>query len=56
MAKIKYTKNELKGQKDDLARFRRFLPTLILKKQQLQMEIHRLDSQKEEKESSLESA
>ncbi len=56
MAKIKYTKNELKGQKDDLARFRRFLPTLILKKQQLQMEIHRLDSQKKEKESSLESA
>lgn len=56
MAKIKYTKNELKGQKDDLARFRRFLPTLILKKQQLQMEIHRIKAQKDQKQSSLESA
>ncbi len=56
MAKIKYTKNELKGQKDDLARFRRFLPTLILKKQQLQMEIHRIRAQKDQKQSSLESA
>ena len=56
MAKIKYTKNELKTQKDDLERFKRFLPTLILKKQQLQMEIHRINAQKKEKESSLESA
>jgi len=39
MAKIKYTKNELKRQKDDLKRFTRYLPTLILKKQQLQLEI-----------------
>ena len=39
MAKIKYTKNELKKQKDDLKRFRRYLPTLTLKKQQLQLEI-----------------
>lgn len=39
MAKIKYTKNELKRQKDDLKMFTRYLPTLILKKQQLQLEI-----------------
>lgn len=39
MAKIKYTKNELRRQKDDLKRFTRYLPTLVLKKQQLQLEI-----------------
>ena len=39
MAKIKLTKNELKKQKDALKMFRRYLPTLILKKQQLQAEI-----------------
>lgn len=53
MAKIKYTKNELKRQRDDLARFRRFLPTLTLKKQQLQIEIRRMDEQKKKKESEL---
>lgn len=39
MSKVKNTKNELKRQKDDLKRFKRFLPTLLLKKQQLQLEI-----------------
>jgi len=39
MAKIKHTKNELKKQKDNLKRFTRYLPTLLLKKQQLQLEI-----------------
>jgi len=39
MAKIKLTKNELKKQKDFLKMYKRYLPTLILKKQQLQMEI-----------------
>jgi len=39
MAKIKHTKNELKKQNDDLGRFRRYLPMLQLKKQQLQQEI-----------------
>lgn len=39
MAKIKLTKNELKTQKDSLKRYTRYLPTLQLKKQQLQMEI-----------------
>ncbi len=39
MAKIKLTKNELKQQRDDLRRFERYLPTLQLKKQQLQLEV-----------------
>jgi V/A-type H+-transporting ATPase subunit D len=39
MAKIKLTKNELKKQKDSLKMYQRYLPTLMLKKQQLQMEI-----------------
>ena len=39
MPKIKQTKTELKAQKDALARYRRFLPMLQLKKQQLQAEI-----------------
>ncbi|MCF7816298.1 MAG: V-type ATP synthase subunit D [Kiritimatiellales bacterium] len=43
MAKIKLTKNELKTQRDSMARFKRYLPTLQLKKQQLQMEMRSLD-------------
>jgi len=39
MAKIKLTKNELKKQKDSLKMYQRYLPTLQLKKQQLQAEI-----------------
>ncbi|HCM27987.1 MAG: V-type ATP synthase subunit D [Treponema sp. GWB1_62_6] len=39
MAKIKLTKNELKKQKDELKMYQRYLPTLMLKKQQLQTEI-----------------
>ncbi len=39
MAKIKLTKNEFKNQKDQLKMFARYLPTLQLKKQQLQLEI-----------------
>lgn len=42
MAKIKHTKNELKRQKEDLKRFTRYLPTLMLKKRQLQLEILRI--------------
>ena len=34
---VKLTKNELKIQKDSLKQFERYLPTLQLKKQQLQM-------------------
>ncbi len=36
MATVKLTKNELKVQKDRLKQFQRYLPTLQLKKQQLQ--------------------
>ncbi|MFH1354953.1 MAG: V-type ATP synthase subunit D [Candidatus Omnitrophota bacterium] len=39
MAKIKLTKGELKRQRDALAQYQRYLPTLQLKKQQLQIEI-----------------
>ena len=55
MPKIKLTKSELKKQRDDLKQFSRFLPTLQLKKQQLQMEMLRCKeemnkvTQKEEK-------
>jgi len=37
--KIKLTKGELKYQRDALTQYQRYLPTLQLKKQQLQMEI-----------------
>ncbi len=50
MEKLKHTKNELKRQKDALKLYTRFLPTLILKKQQLQLEIgkivHRIEDLK----------
>jgi V/A-type H+-transporting ATPase subunit D len=39
MAKIKLTKGELKRQRDALRQYERYLPTLQLKKQQLQLEI-----------------
>lgn len=45
MPAVKLTKNELKKQKDALKRFRRYLPTLVLKKQQLQMVIRQLEGQ-----------
>ena len=41
MAKLKLTKTELKAQNDALKQYRRFLPTLQLKKQQLQMELRK---------------
>ena len=44
MAKIRLTKNELKKQKDDLKRFTRYLPTLELKKQQLLVEIRKIQN------------
>ncbi len=44
MAKIKLTKNELKVQKDALKMYRRYLPTLTLKKQQLQAEIRSIEA------------
>ena len=48
MAKIKLTKNELKVQKDALKMFQRYLPTLTLKKQQLQAEIRTIDARAKE--------
>jgi len=39
MGKIKFTKGELKRQRDALKQYERYLPTLQLKKQQLQLEI-----------------
>ncbi len=47
--KVRLTKNELKGQKDSLKRFRRYLPTLQLKKQLLQVEIKKVEVLKDEK-------
>ena len=44
MANIKLTKNEQKKQKDALKRFTRYLPTLMLKKQQLQLVIRGLEA------------
>ncbi len=44
MAKIKLTKNELKKQKDALTMYQRYLPTLQLKKQQLQTEIRAIEA------------
>ena len=44
MAKIKLTKNELKVQKDALKMYKRYLPTLTLKKQQLASEIRGIEA------------
>ena len=46
---VKLTKNEQKAQKDSLKLFERYLPTLQLKKQQLQMVIMRIQSDCEAK-------
>jgi V/A-type H+-transporting ATPase subunit D len=43
MATVKHTKTELKKQRDMLRRFKRFLPNLQLKKQQLQVELQKLE-------------
>jgi len=50
MAKIRLTKGELKRQRDALKQFQRYLPTLQLKKQQLQLEILQQNLILEEKE------
>ena len=41
---IKLTKNELKNQKEALKMYKRYLPTLQLKKQQLQTEIREIEN------------
>lgn len=45
---VKLTKNEQKVQKDALKQFQRYLPTLQLKKQQLQMVIRQIEAQMKE--------
>lgn len=47
---IKLTNNELKKQKDNLKQFQRYLPTLQLKKQQLQSVIMKIRQELEQKE------
>ena len=47
---IKLTKNELKKQKDNLKQFQRYLPTLQLKKQQLQSVIMKIRQELEQRE------
>jgi V/A-type H+-transporting ATPase subunit D len=50
--KIKFTQGELKRQRDALRQYQRYLPTLQLKKQQLQLEIiHQQSAIKERKNS-----
>jgi len=56
MANIKLTKNELKKQKDNLKQFQRYLPTLQLKKQQLQTVIMKTSSELQHLKASLEAA
>lgn len=53
MPKIKLTKGELKRQRDALGQFRRYLPTLQLKKQQLQMKVFEARKRLKDAEKSL---
>lgn len=53
---VKLTKNEQKAQKDSLKQFERYLPTLQLKKQQLQMVIMQIYAELEEKKAERERA
>lgn len=45
MSHVRASKQELKRQRDTLARFERYLPTLQLKKRQLQMEVRRVEAE-----------
>jgi len=56
MSKLKLTKGELKRQRDALAQFQRYLPTLQLKKQQLQMKVFELRAKKESQQKALTAA
>ncbi|MCX5854630.1 MAG: V-type ATP synthase subunit D [Deltaproteobacteria bacterium] len=51
--KIKFTQGELKRQRDALRQYERYLPTLQLKKQQLQLEILHQQSAHRERKNSL---
>jgi V/A-type H+-transporting ATPase subunit D len=48
MPRLKRTKSELKVQRENLRRYQRFLPTLQLKKQQLQAEVRRVEHERDE--------
>lgn len=48
MSRLKRTKSELKVQRENLRRYQRFLPTLQLKKQQLQAEVRRVEQERAE--------
>jgi V/A-type H+-transporting ATPase subunit D len=50
MARIRYTKNELKNQKQALQRYERYLPTLQLKKQQLLVRVQEVQDRLENKQ------
>ena len=50
MARIRYTKNELKNQKMALKRYERYLPTLQLKKQQLLVRIQEIEDNLKQKQ------
>jgi V/A-type H+-transporting ATPase subunit D len=52
--KIKFTRTELKQQRDALARFNRYLPTLKLKQQQVQLSIVQTRQALREKQSAVE--
>jgi V/A-type H+-transporting ATPase subunit D len=56
MAKIRFSKGELKKQRDALKQYRRYLPTLQLKKQQIQMEILRQHTVLQERQEKLAAA
>jgi len=51
--KIKLTRPELKRQRDALARFERYLPTLKLKQQQLQLTIRTVEAKRREAQQAL---
>ncbi len=52
--KVKFTKGELKKQRDARERFERYLPTLQLKQQQLQLEVRRIEAELYRKEVEIE--
>ncbi len=53
MSHVRASKQELKRQRDALARFQRYLPTLQLKKRQLQMEIRGVEARERESQAEL---
>jgi V/A-type H+/Na+-transporting ATPase subunit D len=56
LSHVRASKQELKRQRDALSRFRRYLPTLQLKKRQLQMEIRRVEAKERAAEAALTAA